>query len=59
MLTLPRSLMPDVVGHAFVELPVPTDDEEVEVGDGAEGLVVALHLHSALEIQAIRESLNC
>jgi hypothetical protein len=44
MLDLPRTTIGNVVGHARVELPVPTDDEQVVVGDGAEGLV--LHNHT-------------
>ena len=36
--------MAHVLGNALVELAVPTDDEEVEVGDGAEGLVDLAHV---------------
>jgi hypothetical protein len=41
VLALPWTPMPDVVGQP-AELSVPVEDEEVEVVDGAEGLVVHL-----------------
>lgn len=32
--------MAHMLGHVCIELGVSTDDEEVEIGDGAEGLVL-------------------
>ena len=39
VLTLPRALLANVVGDDLVEGAVAADDEDVVVGDGAEGLV--------------------
>ena len=40
VLTLPRSLLANLLGHELVELAIAADHEDVVVGDGAEGLVL-------------------
>jgi hypothetical protein len=40
VLTLPGTLLPNIFWDDLVEGAVAADDEQVEVGDGAEGLVL-------------------